>query len=166
MELEEVMHQLGECGTEQNRKIYINHGAKEPLFGVSFANLKQLKKNIKKDHELAMLLWKTKNMDAMTLATMIAEPKKFTSEQLNEWVQEVDYYDLMDVLMSAVSSSPIAIDKMKEWTASQDEWIGRAGWSLLANIAIKDKDLEDEFFLPFLNEIKTHIHMKKTGKRK
>ncbi|MCI0765060.1 DNA alkylation repair protein [Bacillus sp. TL12] len=165
MNLEEVMHQLGECGTEQNRKIYMNHGATEPLFGVSFANLKQLKKNIKKDHELAMLLWKTKNMDAMTLATMIAEPKKFTSEQLDEWVQEVDYYGLMDVLMSAVSSSPIAIDKMKEWTASQDEWIGRAGWSLLANIAIKDKDLEDEFFLPFLNEIKTHIHIEKNRKK-
>ncbi|AIK38509.1 hypothetical protein BG07_4909 [Bacillus pseudomycoides] len=51
MILEEVMHQLEECGTEQNRKTYKNHGAKEPLFGVSFANLKQLKKKIKKENQ-------------------------------------------------------------------------------------------------------------------
>ena len=165
MLLEEVMHQLEECGTEQNRKIYINHGAKEPLFGVSFANLKLLKKKIKKDHELAISLWETKNMDAMTLATMIVDPKKFTSEQLDEWVQEVDYYCLMDVLMSTVCSSPIAIDKMKVWTKAQDEWIGRAGWSLLANIAIKDKSLENAFFLPFLKEIQTHIHTEKNRKK-
>lgn len=67
--------------------------------------------------------------------------------------------------MSAVSSSPIAIEKLKKWTASQDEWIGRAGWSLLANVAIKDKSLEDEFFLPFLKEIKVHIHTEKIEKR-
>ncbi|MGQ0441490.1 DNA alkylation repair protein, partial [Bacillus sp. B-TM1] len=42
MLLEEVMQQLEEYGTEQNRKTYKNHGAKEPLFGVSFANLKLL----------------------------------------------------------------------------------------------------------------------------
>ncbi len=48
MLLEEVMQQLEEYGTEQNRKTYKNHGAKEPLFGVSFANLKLLKKENKK----------------------------------------------------------------------------------------------------------------------
>ncbi|MED1116921.1 DNA alkylation repair protein, partial [Bacillus paramycoides] len=92
MQLEEVMQQLEKYGTEQNRKTFKNHGAKEPLFGVSFANLKLLKKKIKKNHDLANSLWETKNMDAMTLATMILDPKKLTSEQLNRWVQQVDYY--------------------------------------------------------------------------
>ena len=78
-------------------------------------------------------------MDAMTLATMILDPKKVTTELLNKWVQEVDYYCLMDVLMTAICTSPIAIERMEEWTKSDDEWIGRAGWSLLANIAIKIK---------------------------
>ncbi|TCJ82125.1 UNVERIFIED_ORG: 3-methyladenine DNA glycosylase AlkD [Bacillus cereus] len=165
MLLEEVMQQLEEYGTEQNRKIFKNHGAKEPLFGVSFANLKLLKKKIKKDHDLAILLWETKNMDAMTLATMILDPKKVTTAQLNKWVQEVDYYCLMDVLMTAICTSPIAIERMEEWTKSDDEWIGRAGWSLLANIAIKNKTLHDDFFLPYLEEIKTYIHNEKNRKR-
>ncbi|EEM89237.1 DNA alkylation repair protein [Bacillus thuringiensis serovar vazensis] len=165
MLLEEVMRQLEEYGTEQNRKTYKNHGAKEPLFGVSFANLKLLKKKIKKDHDLAISLWETKNMDAMTLATMILDPKKVTTELLNKWVQEVDYYCLMDVLMTAICTSPIAIERMEEWTKSDDEWIGRAGWSLLANIAIKNKTLQDDSFSPYLEEIKENIHNEKNRKR-
>ncbi|OPD53977.1 DNA alkylation repair protein [Bacillus anthracis] len=165
MLLEEVMQQLEEYGTEQNRKTYKNHGAKEPLFGVSFANLKLLKKKIKKDHDLAIVLWETKNMDAMTLATMILDPKKVTTELLNKWVQEVDYYCLMDVLMTAICTSPIAIERVEEWTKSDDEWIGRAGWSLLANIAIKNKTLQDDFFSPYLEEIKENIHNEKNRKR-
>ncbi|WP_436864463.1 DNA alkylation repair protein [Bacillus fungorum] len=165
MLLDEVMQQLEEYGTEQNRKTYKNHGAKEPLFGVSFANLKLLKKKIKKDHDLAILLWETKNMDAMTLATMIVDPKKVTTEQLNKWVQEVNYYCLMDVLMTAICTSPIAIERMEEWTKSEDEWIGRAGWSLLANLAIKNKTLQDDFFSPYLEEIKVNIHHERNRKK-
>ncbi|MEB9505090.1 DNA alkylation repair protein [Bacillus anthracis] len=165
MLLEEVMQQLEEYGTEQNRKTYKNHGAKEPLFGVSFANLKLLKKKIKKDHDLAISLWETKNMDAMTLATMILDLKKVTTELLNKWVKEVDYYCLMDVLMTAICTSPIAIERMEEWTKSDDEWIGRAGWSLLANIAIKNKTLQDDFFSPYLEEIKENIHNEKNRKK-
>ncbi|MGH0871937.1 DNA alkylation repair protein [Bacillus toyonensis] len=165
MLLEEVMQQLEKYGTEQNRKTYKNHEAKEPLFGVSFANLKLLKKKIKKDHDLAISLWETKNMDAMTLATYILEPKNVTSEQLNSWIRDVDYYCLMDVLMTAICTSPIAIERMDEWTKSDDEWIGRAGWSLLANIAIKNKKLDDNFFMPYLEEIKVHIHNEKNRKR-
>ncbi|KMN68778.1 DNA alkylation repair protein [Bacillus cereus] len=165
MLLEEVMQQLEEYGTEQNRKTYKNHGAKEPLFGVSFANLKLLKKKIKKDHDLAVGLWGTKNMDAMTLATYILDPKKITTEQLNSWIQDVDYYCLMDVLMTSICTSPIAIERMEEWIKSNDEWIGRAGWSLLANIAIKNKTLHDDFFSPYLEEIKENIHNEKNRKK-
>ncbi|HDX9493502.1 DNA alkylation repair protein [Bacillus thuringiensis] len=165
MLLEEVMQQLEEYGTEQNRKTYKNHGAKEPLFGVSFANLKLLKKKIKKDTDLAVELWETKNMDAMTLATYILDPKNLTTEQLNSWVQDVDYYCLMDVFMTSICTSPIAIERMEEWTKSNDEWIGRAGWSLLANISIKNKALHDGFFSPYLEEIKENIHNEKNRKK-
>ncbi|MEW4152728.1 DNA alkylation repair protein [Bacillus thuringiensis] len=165
MLLEEVMQQLEEYRTEQNRKTYKNHGAKEPLFGVSFANLKLLKKKIKKDHDLAVELWETKNMDAMILATYILDPKNITAEQLNSWVQDVDYYCLMDVFMTSICTSPIAIERMEEWTKSNDEWIGRAGWSLLANISIKNKTLHDDFFSPYLEEIKENIHNEKNRKK-
>ncbi|AEA16600.1 hypothetical protein BTB_c30530 [Bacillus thuringiensis Bt407] len=104
-------------------------------------------------------------MDAMTLATYILDPKNITAEQLNSWVQDVDYYCLMDVFMTSICTSPIAIERMEEWTKSNDEWIGRAGWSLLANISIKNKALHDDFFSPYLEEIKENIHNEKNRKK-
>ena len=44
----QVLKQLKSLGTEQNRKIYARHGVKNELFGVSFANLGKLKKEIKR----------------------------------------------------------------------------------------------------------------------
>lgn len=165
MLLEEVMQQLEEYGTEQNRKTYKNHGAKEPLFGVSFANLKLLKKKIKKDHDLAILLWETKNMDAMTLATMILDPKKVTTELLNKWVQEVDYYCLMDVLMTAICTSPIAIFANKDQPALPIHSSSDFVQSSILSIAIKNKTLQDDFFSPYLEEIKENIHNEKNRKK-
>lgn len=45
MNYEDVMSTLKNMGTEQNRKIYMRHGASKNLYGVSFANLKNLQKN-------------------------------------------------------------------------------------------------------------------------
>ncbi|HBY07660.1 MAG TPA: DNA alkylation repair protein, partial [Chloroflexi bacterium] len=72
MNFDETMQALETMGTAQNRKIYARHGVGENMFGVSVANLKTLKKQIKKDHTLALQLWSSGNHDARYLATMIA----------------------------------------------------------------------------------------------
>ena len=64
MTLAETMSALEKAGTAQTRKTYLRHGAKEPMFGVSFATLKTLVKRIGVDHELALALWDTGNFDA------------------------------------------------------------------------------------------------------
>ena len=48
MNINDVMAELENLGTAQNRKVYQRHGASEPLFGVSFANLDAMAKKIKK----------------------------------------------------------------------------------------------------------------------
>ena len=54
MTLAEVMRELETAGSAQTRKTYARHGAREPMFGVSFATLKALTKRIGVDHELAV----------------------------------------------------------------------------------------------------------------
>ncbi|MBU3110024.1 hypothetical protein [Clostridium lacusfryxellense] len=51
MEIEEVMLYLEEHGSEQNRRIYWNHGVPDPKYGVKVSDLKKLQKIIKKDIE-------------------------------------------------------------------------------------------------------------------
>ena len=64
MTYREVYSRLRKAGTASNIAIYKRHGAKMPMFGVSFKELTALKKRIKIDHELALRLWASKNTDA------------------------------------------------------------------------------------------------------
>lgn len=160
MEFEDVMKDLKKLGTAQNRKIYKRHGSGDNLFGVSFANLRKMGKRIKTNHSLARELWKSKNTDAMTLATMIADPRKMKKAELEKWVGDIDYYVLADEFVkSLVFKSPYAEELMLKWIDSKGEYAGRAGWTLLALMAMdKEFDYTNSYFKDYLKRIKRDIH--------
>src|SRR3712207_8808706 len=83
-----AMARLEALGTEQNRKTYARHGATENVFGVSYADLGKLQKEIKVDHELARDLWATGNHDARILATKVADPAALTAKDADAWIRE------------------------------------------------------------------------------
>jgi 3-methyladenine DNA glycosylase AlkD len=90
MTIQQAVAELKKLGTDQNRAVYQRHGVGDKLYGVSFANLKNLKKEIKTDHELARRLWATGNHDARILATMIADPEETTPHLLDSWKDGLD----------------------------------------------------------------------------
>ena len=67
---------------------------------MSFANLNKLAKKLGTDPELASRLWQTGNFDAMTLATLVADPDSFTSRELDAWVRAIDCYPVADYFVS------------------------------------------------------------------
>lgn len=83
----EIMSQLEQFGDAQTKKTHMNHGAKEPLFGVKIEHLKTILKKTKKNHQLSLELYKTGNSDAMYLAGLMADETQMTEEILNEWVK-------------------------------------------------------------------------------
>ena len=76
MNVKQALAKLKALGTAQNRKVYARHGVTREAFGVSYANLGKLVREIKVDHELALGLWKSGNHDARVLATMVADPEE------------------------------------------------------------------------------------------
>lgn len=162
MNYTETLAELKKLGTDQNVKIYKRHGAGENLYGVSFANLKTLKKKIKTNNDLARKLWNSKNVDAQTLATMITDPSQVDEEMIENWLKDITYYVLIDSFVSnIVSQTDIAKIKMELWTKSAEEWVGRAGWQLLALLAMKDESLTDNYLEKYLNRIEKRIHKSK-----
>ncbi|MGA1821978.1 MAG: DNA alkylation repair protein [Thermoplasmatota archaeon] len=158
MDLREVMDQLEEMGTAQNRKIYERHGAKQPMFGVSFANLNILKKKIGTDHELAMKLWETGNTDAMTLSTMIADPALLDEKTLDSMANDLSYYMLTDLLADLVSRSEHAREIMSVWMGSDREFVKLAGYSILSSYLKNGGSIPDQEMRGFLDSIEREIH--------
>lgn len=139
MTFKEAMAELKKAGTAQNVKIYRKHGAQGELYGVSFAELGKLAKKIKTDHNLAVELWESGNVDARILATMIADPDKLTAAQADRWVKDVDYYVLGDSLASLVARSAIGPGRIKKWSKAKAEFVRSTGYAALAS-ALKDAD--------------------------
>lgn len=156
-----LLSELKSLGTEQNQKIYKRHGVKGELYGVSFANLEKLKKKIKCDHQLAQELWDSKNHDGQILATMIADSLKATDSLLEKWLSDVDNNPLADAFSVYVSKTSFIKEKMEKWIKSENEWISRVGWALLALLANSDQKLGDKFFETYLKIIERDIHTQK-----
>lgn len=165
MQAQAVLQQLEALGTEQNRKIYQRHGVKGEQYGVSFANLEKLRKQIKVDHGLAEELWASGNHDARILATMIADPKKMTGESLDAWARSLRNSPDTDAFGKMAAGSPLAQEKIEQWANADGEWIESAGWLLLAVLAGKDNQLPDSYFERFLGVIEKDIHNRKNRVR-
>ena len=46
MRVEEIVAELQQLGSESTKKILLNHGIQEPVFGVKVADLKTIQKRI------------------------------------------------------------------------------------------------------------------------
>ena len=159
MNAREVMQTLKKLGTAQNVKIYKRHGAGDNVFGVSFANLNKLKKQIKSDHELAEQLWKTGNVDAMSLATMVADPARFTASSADAWLKDISYSLLGDLFGGLIGKSELALSKYKKWSKSKKEFVRLTGYSVLCTL-LRDRpdDVPDDVCQQCLKIIEQQIH--------
>ncbi|HLU22463.1 MAG TPA: DNA alkylation repair protein [Bacillaceae bacterium] len=161
MTYEEIMIKLEELGSEQTKKIYQNHGVKEPYFGVKIGDLKKLVKYVKKDHDLALKLFESGNHDAMYLAGLSVNPKLMTKETLQNWAQQAYWYMVAEYTVAQVTAeSDFALELAREWMESEEEMIAVSGWSTYANYLsiTPDENLDVEEIRSLLNQVRNTIH--------
>lgn len=161
MEFGEVMLYLEEHGSEQNRRIYSNHGVPDPKYGVKVSDLKKLQKIIKKDYNLSMRLFDTGIYDAMYLAGLIADEKAMTLKDLNHWVVNSRGESIACTTVAWVASeSDFGIKLAREWIQSDTETIVAAGWSTYgSSLSILPSDVLDmQEISQYLDHIAKVIH--------
>lgn len=144
MDLAAVITTLRQQGRDKTRAIYRRHGAGEACYGVPYADLKALAKQVKVDQALALGLWASGVHDARVLATMVADPKRIASAVLDGWAGDLSNRILADALAGLAARSPHAAALSERWIASDQEWIASAGWSLLAARASQPSDALSE----------------------
>jgi len=119
--------------------------------GVSIPELRTMAKALRHDHELALGLWRTGIAEARILASMVDEPQKLTSRQMDDWVRDFDSWDVCDqVCMNLFEKTPLAWKKITEWSGRDEEFVRRAAFALMACLAWHDKKAPDERFTELL----------------
>jgi 3-methyladenine DNA glycosylase AlkD len=120
-------------------------------FGVSVPKLRSLAREIGRDHVLALQLWKTGLHDARLLATMVDIPGEVTIDQMDRWVRDFDSWDVVDGCCGNLfDKTPFGPAKAREWCKREEEFVKRAGYVLMAELAVHDKKAKDKLFLDFL----------------
>ena len=161
MTADEIVKQIKPLGRDSYKKVLLNHGVKEPVFGVKIEELKKIQKLVKKDYQLALALYDTGIYDAMYLAGLIADDPKMTKTDLRAWVKKANCYPISESTVPWVAAEgnhghELAI----EWIASKQEGVAAAGWATLRNlVALKDDaDLDISELKHLLQQVQKTIH--------
>jgi 3-methyladenine DNA glycosylase AlkD len=123
----------------------------EQRLGVSVPDMRKLAKEIGRDHELALGLWRTGIAEARILAAMIDDPDKLTEEQMEDWVEGINSWDVCDqVCMNLFEKNQLAWEKIVDWSQREEEFVKRTAFSLIACLAWHDKKASDARFIELL----------------
>lgn len=168
MTADEIMAELARLGTEQTKKTWLRHGAREPVFGVKIADLKVIQKRVKKNHALALALYDTDNVDAMYLAGLIADAPKMTKGDLRKWAKAAYCSMVADYAVAGTAAeSRFGPELAAEWIDSKQEMIASAGWSTWSFLALlrPDDELDLAQLEKLLTRVKADIHTAPNGVR-
>ncbi len=123
----------------------------EKRLGVSVPEMRRLAKELGKNHKLALSLWKTGIPEAKIIAAMIDEPEKVTENQMEDWVKDINSWDVCDqVCMNLFEKTPLAWKKIRDWSKREEEFVKRTAYSLIACLAWHDKEADDVKFIKLL----------------
>lgn len=131
MTLKETLAQLKALGDEKTRAQNKKRGAGDNQFGVRMGDIRKLAAKIKTNHELALALWETGNIDARFLAILIMKPQNLSADEMERMVRSVNFVHVADWLNSyVVRNHPQKETLRQAWMATDHPWAARAGWDL------------------------------------
>jgi len=141
MTLKETLKQLKSLGNEKTRAHNTKYGAGDNQFGVKHGDIRALAKKIQPDHELALSLWDTGNVDAQLLAALLIKPKNLSTKEVDRLVRSVSFAHVADWLNAyVVRQHPDKEALRPEWMEADDRWAARAGWDLAAERVARSPD--------------------------
>jgi 3-methyladenine DNA glycosylase AlkD len=148
----DIVNKLREYSVPAVKESMARFGIKtEVALGVSIPDLRKIAKVTGKDHKLAVGLWKTGIHEARILAGMIDDPDLVTRQQMEAWVKDFDSWDLCDQCCSNLfDKTEFGFQKAVEWCGRNKEFVKRAGFALMATLAVHDKKGKDGQFLTLL----------------
>jgi 3-methyladenine DNA glycosylase AlkD len=155
MRIEQVLTALREQANPENVAGMARFGiSSSNTLGISVPSLRRYARTLGRDHALALDLWASGIHEARILAALVDEPRAVTPEQMDAWVAEFDSWDVCDqVCGNLFDRTPYAFDKVAEWSGRDKEFVRRAAFALLAELAVQDKRAPDERFIacfPFI----------------
>ena len=155
MTLTEVLARLRGMANPRNVAGMARFGiATEGTLGISIYDLRPLAREIGPNHRLAQQLWTTGIHEARILAGFIEDPAQVTEAQMERWVRDFDSWDICDQVTEVFVRTPYVRRKIRAWARRDEEFVKRAAFTMIAEVAWHDRTASDKAFEPFFGLIK------------
>jgi len=156
----EVIEEIKKNSSEKARKAKAYFGINDSgSYGLTSPQMRTIAKAAGKNHALALELWETGIHEARHIATMIADKDKLTKKMMNDWLKDFNSWDIVDgCCFSLFEKSPHAWEYAIKWTSQKGEFQKRAGFSMMAGLAVHDKKATDKQFEKFFPALLRESH--------
>lgn len=161
MTYNEVMSALESMGNPNTKKILMNHGAKEPFWGVKVGDMKTIQKKVKKDHELSLELYASGNGDAMYLAGLIADEKSISKDEIRKWAEMANWYMISEYTVPWIAADCGYGEELGlEWIECSKEHVASSGWTSLSNhlLVTPNEDLDISLYESLMDRVEAELH--------
>jgi 3-methyladenine DNA glycosylase AlkD len=141
MKVQAILAQLEALGDAARRKHNTKAGAPDNQFGVKLGDLRAVAKKLGSDHGLALELWRSANVEAQLLATLLMKPKQLAAKELDTLTRSTTCSQVAEWLNAYVVAQHPEKEALREaWMnpKEKDRWAARAGWHLTASRVTKD----------------------------
>ena len=154
MEFNQIIHEFEELSdvdfAENMKRFGISY---VKSYGLRLPQIRKIAKQCGKNHELALKLWDWGYHETYLLATLVEEPQKVDSCQLNEWVNAFYSWDLVDqACINLLRFIPEAVDDIFIWCNSDEEFVKRTAFSLIAVLAVHNRDSDFDKYFEIIKE--------------
>ena len=153
----EIVAHLHAIGSEENRQGMKRYGIRiDRALGISHGVQRDIAKKIRRNHERAFELWATGITEAQFIASVTADPKRFTADDARRWAAQFDSWDIVDGVSDLFVDTDHWLDLIDEFAADEREFVRRTAFAMMAWSVVHRKNEPDETFLGFLPKIERH----------
>jgi 3-methyladenine DNA glycosylase AlkD len=153
----EIIAHLNVIGSEENRQGMRRYGIRiDRALGISHGVQRQIARKIKRNHERAFELWRSGIMEAQFIASVTADPKRFSAEDARVWAASFDSWDIVDGVSDLFVETEHWRDLIGEFAADNREFVRRTAFAMMAWATVHRKNEPDKTFVDFLPLIEKH----------
>ncbi|MGW9232912.1 DNA alkylation repair protein [Pseudorhizobium sp. NPDC055634] len=124
--------------------------------GITTPQMRAVARQVKRDHDRALVLWRTGLRDARMAAILTADPLRLTRQQARDWAADFTSWEIVDTAADLFTQAPFWRELISEFAADEREYVRRAAFAMIAGASVHNKQEPDDTLLGFLPLIEAH----------